>query len=368
MADSRPDPVDRRWMRRAIALARRARPSPNPRVGAVIVRDGEVVGEGWHVAAGQPHAEINALRQAGDAARGAAMYVTLEPCCHTGRTGPCAEAVINAGVARVVAGCADPNPAVAGGGLRRLEGAGITVACGVEEEAARDLIAGHERFFRTGLPYVVWKYAMTLDGRIATVQGLSRWISGEVSRRFVHRMRRESDAILVGIGTVLADDPLLTARPAGSFPPPYRVVADSRARTPLSARLLVPGDGRVIILTAEDAPQHRVEALKSAGAHIICAGQGRVALARALRTLAGDCGVRSVLLEGGPVLAASMLREGLVCEIVCFVAGKLFGDGLAPLADIGVVSPEEAIAAHIRRIRRFGADLAVFAKLDSACV
>ncbi|BCW97730.1 MAG: riboflavin biosynthesis protein RibD [Armatimonadota bacterium] len=368
MADSRPDPADSRWMRRALALARRARPSPNPRVGAVIVRDGEVVGEGWHVAAGQPHAEINALTQAGDAARGATMYVTLEPCCHTGRTGPCAQAVIDAGISRVVAGCADPNPAVAGGGLRRLEGAGIAVACGVEEEAARELIAGHERFFRSRLPYVVWKYAMTLDGRIATAQGLSRWISGEASRRFVHRMRRESDAILVGIGTVLADDPLLTARHAGSFPQPYRVVADSRARTPLSARLLVPGDGRVIILTAEDALQDRVEALKSAGAHVICAGQGRVDLTRALRSLAEDYGVRSVLLEGGPALAASMVRDGLVCEIVCFVAGKLFGEGLGPLGDIGVVSPDEAVQPRIRRIRRFGADVAIFAKLDTACV
>ena len=355
-------------MRRAIALARRARPSPNPRVGAVIVRDGEVVGEGWHIAAGQPHAEINALRQAGDAALGATMYVTLEPCCHTGRTGPCAEAVINAGIARVVAGCADPNPAVAGGGLRRLEGAGIAVACGMEEEAARELIAGHERFFRAGLPYVVWKYAMTLDGRIATAQGLSRWISGEASRRFVHRMRRESDAILVGIGTVLADDPFLTARPVGAFPPPYRVVADSLARTPLTARLFAPADGRVIILTTENAPRDQVEALKSAGAHVICAGQGRVDLSLALRTLAEDYGVRSVLLEGGPALAASMLRENLVCEIVCFVAGKLFGDGLSPLADMGVASPAEAVHAHIRRIRRFGADVAIFAKLDGACV
>ncbi len=355
-------------MRRAISLARRARPSPNPRVGAVIVRDGVAVGEGWHTAAGQPHAEVEALRDAGEAARGATLYVTLEPCCHTGRTGPCADAVIASGIARVVAGCRDPNPEVAGGGLRRLEEAGLEVVCGVEEEAARGLVAGHERFFRCGLPYVVWKYAMTLDGRISTASGASRWVSGEESRRFVHRMRREKDAVLVGLGTVLADDPLLTPRPPGRLPPPLRVVADSMARTPLSARVLAPRDGRTVILTAEDAPADRVDALARAGALVIGAGRGRVDLDAALRRMAAELGVREVLLESGPRLAASMLRGGLICEIVCFVAAKLFGGGDGPLADIGVLEPAEAPAARISRIRRFGEDVALFAKLEDGCV
>jgi len=368
MDGSRADPADRRWMRRAIRLARRSRPSPNPRVGAVVVRDGEAVGEGWHEAAGQPHAEVVALSRAGEAARGATLYVTLEPCCHTGRTGPCSEAVVRAGVSRVVAGCEDPNPAVAGGGLRQLRDAGIEVDCGVLEEEARELIAGHERFCRTGLPHVVWKFAMTLDGRIATSQGRSRWISGEESRRYVHRLRRDSDAVLVGIGTVLADDPSLTARPPGSYPPPLRVVADSSARTPLSARVLAGRDGRSVILTAEDAPPDRVEALEAAGASVIRAGRGRVDLEKALRELAERFGVRSLLLESGPCLASSMVRAGLVGDIVCFVAGKLFGGGPGPLGGLDVLDPAEAPRALIRKVRRFGPDVALFAKLDGACV
>jgi len=354
-------------MKLAVRLARCERPSPNPRVGAVVVRDGEAVGMGSHERAGGPHAEVNALAASGHLARGSTVYVTLEPCCHTGRTGPCTEALISAGVAEVVVGSIDPNPSVSGKGIERLRQAGIHVRVGLLTDETDALIVAHTRYVSTGLPLVTWKYAMTLDGRVATCTGESMWVSGEAARRMVHRMRADCDAVLVGIGTALADDP---ARGRTATQQPLRVVADSRARLPVSARMLAPGDGRAVVLATEDAPAERVAALAARGARVLQCGIGRVDLRQALRRLADECAVRDVLLESGPGLAASMVREGLVSEVVCVVAGKLFGgkDAPGPLDDIGVRSPSDAFPVSIRRVRRMGEDVVIFASAGAAGV
>ncbi len=284
----------RRYMRRAFGLARRTWPSPNPRVGAVIVRDDEVVGRGRHMFYGGPHAEINALAEAGTQARGAVLYVTLEPCCHQGQTGPCTEAIVRSGIRRVVAGCVDPNPKVAGKGFAELRKAGVEVVEGVMREKTQRLIAGHSKFTLTGLPYVVWKYAMTLDGRIATSKGESKWITGEQSRREVHNMRQDTDAVVTGIGTVLADDPELTVRMASPKHQPLRVIMDSNARLPLNSRLLAVAGGKVIVIVCDAAPARRRRAIEDAGAIVVPMGETRVDIGQAFRFLTVEHGVREV--------------------------------------------------------------------------
>jgi diaminohydroxyphosphoribosylaminopyrimidine deaminase/5-amino-6-(5-phosphoribosylamino)uracil reductase len=333
----------------------------------VLVRDGHIVGRGRHIAAGRDHAEICALKDAVATAAGSDLYVTLEPCCHYGRTGPCTEAIIAAGVSRVVVGCLDPNPQVAGGGILALQRAGLAVEAGVLQFACERLIAGHAKFMRRGLPYVVWKYAMTMDGKVATAAGESRWITGERARSEVHRLRRTVDAVAVGIGTVLADDPRLTPRPAGTGPAPYRLVFDSKARLPLDSALLAEAVGQVVVFVSEDAPAARCRALRDAGALVIEAGKARVSAAAALRTAADQLDVREVLLESGPELSASFLAEGLVDEIVCFVSGKLFGgrDAPGPCGGAGIRLPADAPAAKITRMRRFDEDVALYGLLAS---
>jgi len=355
-------------MRQAFRLARRAWPSPNPRVGCVIVREGHVVGRGWHHMAGQAHAEVNALLDAGELARGATAYVSLEPCCHTGRTGPCTEALIAAGVSRVVAGCVDPNPAVAGKGIARLRAAGVDTSAGVLRQEAERLIAGHAKYVTLGLPHVVWKYAMTFDGRIATATGRSRWITGEASRREVHRMRRDSDAVIVGIGTALADDPQLNVRAVPPAHQPLRVVMDSQARLPVASALFSSEGGKVLVFVSAHAPRERGGALQEVGATVVVAGEDRTDLAGALRTLADDFGVREVLLECGPELSSSAIQAGLVDEAVCFLGAKLFGGQAAPgpLGGQGVTDPADAATVSVWRVRRFGEDLAVWMDLQAS--
>src|SRR5713226_599006 len=260
---------DIRWMARALALAARGRglTSPNPMVGALVVRDGTLVAERFHERAGGPHAETAALAEAGERARGATLYVTLEPCNHVGRTPPCVEAIVGAGVRRVVAATRDPNLRVRGGGAAALAAAGVEVSMGCLEREARDL----NHVFFTAVewqrPHVTLKWAMTLDGKIAAFDGTSQWITGEAARREAHRLRSRSDAIVTGIGTVLADDPALTVRLEQPWPrEPYRVVVDSRARLPLHATLLRTGSrARVVVAVGEDAPAPRVAALESSG-------------------------------------------------------------------------------------------------------
>ena len=328
---------DARWMRRALALAERGRglTSPNPMVGAVVVRDGRVVGEGFHARAGMPHAEVAALSAAGAAARHATLYVTLEPCNHQGRTRPCVEAVIAAGIARVVAAVPDPNPHVAGGGAGALRASGIEVAVGCLEETAQRL----NRVFFTAMrrlrPHVTLKCAMTLDGKIAAADRSSRWITGPDARREAHRLRREADAVVIGIETALADDPALDVRLEEPWPrEPYRVVVDSRARLPLSARLIAAGTaGRSVVATIDGAPTERLAALEGRGVTLLRCRQrqGRVDLDDLCRRLF-DLDVIGILLEGGSELNAAFLDAGLVDRVAFFVAPKLLGGAAAPTA------------------------------------
>jgi len=361
---------DVRHMKRALALARRGlgRTSPNPAVGCVIVRNGVIVGTGWHKKAGTPHAEIHALEMAGEHARGADVYVTLEPCCHTGKTPPCSQALIRAGVRRVVAGMADPNPRVSGGGLAELEAAGIEVVRGILEEECRDLNRPFIKQITTGMPHVTYKCAMTLDGKIATASGASRWISCQTSRTEVHRMRSRMDAVMVGVDTVIADDPQLTVRHLRGRNP-LRVVVDTRLRTPESARLLNDGSAAAtLIATTESDPSMHQRYLRLGAAVMVCRNdRGHVCLGDLLRGL-GERGIQSILLEGGGRLAGSMLEQGLIDEFVFFMAPKLLGsDGFSPFNLVGRTDMEQASRLNITNVGRSGVDIVVHARPEAPC-
>ena len=326
---------DLAWMTRALELAALGAglTAPNPAVGAVLVRDGQAVGEGSHLRAGGLHAEALALAAAGPRARGATCYVTLEPCAHHGRTPPCADALVAAGVARVVVACSDPDPRVDGRGIGRLRAAGVEVVTGVAEAPARALNRAFLHRVATGRPHVTLKAAMTLDGKIAAVDGESRWITGEAARAHAHRLRFEADAILVGLGTVLADDPQLTVRrPDLPAKEPLRVVADSRLRVPASARLFTAGDpARAIVACTAPAPAGPAAALRARGARVLelPADGGRVEL-RALLSALAQLDVLGVLVEGGAELAGGLLDGGLVDRVAFFVAPRLLGGRTAP--------------------------------------
>lgn len=333
--------VDAGWMARALELAERGRGAvePNPLVGAVVVRDGRVVGEGWHQRYGEAHAEVNALAAAGEAARGATLYVTLEPCCHHGKTPPCTDAVLHAGVRRVVAAMSDPFPRVSGQGLCRFVNAGLDVTVGLGEAEARRLNAPYLKLLGTGRPYVHAKWAMTLDGKIATRAGDSKWISNEASRRRVHQLRGRMDAVLVGIGTALADDPLLTARPPGPRTP-SRLVLDSRARLPMTARLLrTTAEAPVIVVSGPDADPVRVQALRGQGCEVLGLPgvEGRPALAALLDEL-GRRRLTNLLVEGGSEVLGGFLDARAIDEVHVFVAPRLAGgrEALTPVGGRGV--------------------------------
>ena len=362
-----------RFMARALELAEQGRggTSPNPMVGCVIVADDEVVGEGWHRAAGEPHAEILALEAAGDAARGATVYVSLEPCSHHGRTPPCTEALVAAGVQRVVVATLDPNPAVDGTGVAALREAGIDVVVGVLEDEARE----QNEIFRTvqleGRPFVLYKTAMTLDGKIATRTGQSRWITGERSRDRVQRWRDELDAIAVGVNTVILDDPRLTARTDGGRTP-HKVVFDSVARTPVDAALFEPDDhgqaARVTIFVGEGAPAGRTTKLAARGADVVPlpGAKGRPDVAAALEHLRG-IDISSVLLEGGGTLAWSFFEARAVDRVAWFVAPKLLGGkGASPLGGLGVSTMGDAIPLRDVRTEFLDGDVLVTAAVGTA--
>ena len=331
---------EQQWVRRALALARKGlgRTSPNPAVGAVVVRNGQVVGEGFHPRAGGPHAEVVALARAGELARGATLFVTLEPCAHWGRTPPCTDAIIRAGIRRVVACTVDPNPKVNGRGFARLKEAGIEVALAPAwaGERARALNEAYEKYITTGLPYVTCKAAMSLDGKIATASGSARWITGPEARRVAHRLRQLHDAVMVGIGTVLADNPMLNVRLSSSTRArqPVRIVVDSLARTPVTAALFEPQGpaGPVVVAATAKAPPQRIEALRAAGAEVLLLPEdpaGRVNL-RALMEELGRREITSVLAEGGGTLHAGLLEAGLVDRVVVFIAPRILGGERAP--------------------------------------
>jgi len=354
------------FMQRALDLARQAegRTRPNPPVGAVVVRAEAVVGEGFHPRAGDPHAEIIALQAAGPLARGADLYVTLEPCSHTGRTGPCAEAVVAAGIARVFIGSGDPNPLVSGRGIDRLRQAGILVETGILADDCRRLIAPFAKHVTTGLPLVILKSALTLDGRSATVTGDSRWISGPKSREMVHRLRDRVDAIMVGIGTVLKDDPRLTCRlPDGAGRDPLRVIVDSRLEIPEAAAVISPAlvQGTVVATTTA-APEEKLRRLQQQGVTILLCDsrEGRVDLGDLLRKL-GTQGLQSLLVEGGAVLNQALLDAGLVDRVMVFIAPKLLGgdDGKGMFSGPGVRALADAVTVRDVRVSSHGEDILI---------
>lgn len=341
------------YMERALELAQRALGwcSPNPAVGAVLVKDGVLVGEGFTEPPGERHAEVVALQQAGPAAAGASLYVTLEPCSHQGRTPPCTEAIIAAGVREVHAATLDLSPWVDGAGLRALEAASVVTRVGHREAEALRLNEAYLKWMRMGLPFVTLKYAMTADGKIATRTGSSFWISGEEAREHVALLRSQVDVVLVGVGTVIADDPQLTARPADAEPSsvhqPLRVVLDSRARLPTSAKVVGGGlPGQTLVFTTEQAPGARRRELEDRGVEVVVLPdrEGRVDVCVALRDL-GRRGVISVLAEGGGTLAASLLAAGAVDKVLAFIAPKIVGGAQAPtpVGDPGAERMDQAL-------------------------
>lgn len=354
-------PEDAAHMARALRLAERGlrTTDPNPRVGCVIVRDGRIVGEGWHQKAGGPHAEVEALRAAGEAARGATAYVSLEPCSHHGRTPPCADALIRAGVARVIAAMEDPNPRVAGAGLKRLAEAGIEAGCGLLESAAEALNLGFCQRMRSGRPWVRSKLAMSLDGRTAMASGESQWITGPDARRDVHRLRARSSAIVTGIETVLADDPALTARldeDGGEIVQPVRVVLDSRLRLPDTARLAT-GPGRTVALVGA---AFRPRPDWSGNVEIVglpSEPDGRLNLAAVIDWL-GRAEFNEVLIEAGPTLNGALLRESLVDEWIVYMAPVVLGDGgrgLFHLPELTRMADRYELA--LKEVRQVGRDV-----------
>jgi diaminohydroxyphosphoribosylaminopyrimidine deaminase / 5-amino-6-(5-phosphoribosylamino)uracil reductase len=358
-----PAEADAEWIKRALELARHGigLAHPNPTVGALIVKAGRVVGEGFHAYDQRDHAEIVALRQAGERARGATLYVTLEPCCHQGRTGPCTKAIVAAGVSRVVAAMADPNPQVAGRGFAELEGAGLSVRTGQGEAEAKTLNEDFAKWIRTGLPFVILKSALTLDGQIAVRRTQPTAISGEDSREAVQRLRHAADAVLTGIGTVLADNPLLTDRTAQPRRRPLlRVVIDSRLRLPPKSKLVKSAANDVAVFTNQKATTPRARALVEAGVEVISqrGKRGRVDLHAAIRNL-GERQIVSVLIEAGAGINGAALEAGIVDKMILFYAPKIMGTGGVPMARISSRLFPKAPALTNLRLFTCGSDFVV---------
>lgn len=352
------------YMERALLLGRRAlgTTSPNPSVGAVIVKDGQIVSEGWTQPPGQQHAEAMAVQKAGPLAKGATLYVSLEPCNHIGRTPPCTEAIIEAGIIEVHIATADPNPKVRGGGLDRLNEAGIQTHLGEQERPAQQLIEAFTKHCKTGIPFVTAKFAMSLDGKIATRTGDSKWITGPESRRYVHQLRAESDAILAGINTVLADDPQLTARNESGNPlakQPLRVIVDSNFRIPTEAKLLSePGSTLVVTSNSKaNSPERLPSGVEVAN---LPAPDGLVSM-EALLGLLGKREFTSLFVEGGGTILGSLFDSGLVDKVVAFVAPVIIGgrDASSPIEGKGIEKMADALRLKDVDIRQFGNDVAI---------
>lgn len=357
---------DREFMERALTLAAQARgrTSPNPLVGAVIVRDGAIVGEGYHHRAGDLHAEIHALNQAKESAEGATMYVTLEPCCHWGRTPPCTESVIRAKIANVFVSMKDPNPQVAGNGLRQLEEAGIPVQVGLCEVKSRQLNEVFIKYITTQCPFVILKSAISLDGKIATSAGESQWITSAASRRKGHEIRAQVDAILVGVGTVLHDNPSLTTRlPDRRSEDPIRVILDSHARTPLEAKIFNPdSNAGTLIVVTRDAPLEKIKAFNTVGAEVLIVKKkaGRVCLKTLMQEL-GRREITSVLIEGGGEINAAALEAGIVDKLMFFVAPRLIGgrDAPGPIGGRGIDRLAETFELHNVKATQIDSDFLI---------
>ena len=354
---------DHAYMSQALQLAEKGlySTSPNPRVGCVIVRDGKIVGSGWHVKTGQPHAEINALNIAGGAAQGATVYLTLEPCSHYGRTHPCAEALIRAKVAKVIIAMQDPNPLVAGKGTSLLKQSGINVQIGLMGEWAKDLNVGFVSRMTNNRPWVRMKIAASLDGKTALNNGVSQWITGEAARHDGHRLRARSCAVLTGIGTVLEDDPQLSVRFIETPRQPLRIIIDSRLKIPTTARVLR-GEGELIFTTTDN--KERISALKEVGAHpiILPNEKGKIDLAGLMQILA-DFEINELLVEAGNRLSGAFIREGLVDELIIYLAPHLIGNramGMLQLPELTDLS--EKYNLKIKDLRMVGEDIRIMSR------
>jgi diaminohydroxyphosphoribosylaminopyrimidine deaminase/5-amino-6-(5-phosphoribosylamino)uracil reductase len=363
--------TDRLHLARAVELAQRGqgRVSPNPVVGAVVVRDGAVLGEGWHDELGGAHAEVNAIAAAGGDTAGATLYVSLEPCCHHGRTPPCTDAILEAGISRVVVASDDPTEKASGRGLGILrdEGIDVTVADGELAARARLLNQAFRKHARTGRPWILFKSAMTLDGKVATRTGDSKWISGEASRELAHRWRASVDAVVVGIGTALADDPQLTARVDGVVRQPRRIVFDSEARLPLDSKLVQAArEIPLTVVVSRAAPRAATDGLEMAGADVVVAtGENEQARVRGALAQLGAEGITAILLEGGPHLAGAFLDAGEIDEVRLFLAPLLLGGRTArdPLEGQGAEQIADALRALTLDCDRVGDDILVSARL-----
>lgn len=350
-------------MRMALRLAAKAagRTSPNPMVGAVLVKNGKTIATGYHRAAGEDHAEIVALKRAGVNAKGATLYINLEPCCHQGRTPPCTASLIRAGIRTVVAGMKDPNPLVSGSGLRQLRRSGVEVRVGVLEEQCRILNEAFTNYITTGLPFVILKLAASLDGKIAASSGDARWISGANSRRTVHRLRNHVDAVLVGAGTVIADDPQLTCRIPGGRNP-WRVVLDSGLSMPLTARLVRQREpDKTIIVTGPRPPKRKVRALETLGVRIwpMTLRSRRVPWVPLLKRL-GQMGILSVMIEGGPTTAAWALEARIVHKVLFFYAPKILGgEGRVMIGGLRIQRVKDALLVRRLKAVKSGSDILV---------
>ena len=351
-----------KFMQRAIELAHKGlgRTAPNPPVGAVLVRDGKIIGESFHPAAGQPHAEIFALRACGGLAQGADLYVTLEPCCHTGRTGPCTEAIVEAGVSRVFVGTQDPNPLVAGKGLERLRKAGIEVISDILNQECRQLMAPFTKHLTTGLPYVVLKSAMTLDGQTASITGDSKWISCEASRNIVHQLRNQVDGIIVGSGTVMADDPRLTTRLAEGGRDPVRIVFDGSLKTSPDAKVYTQSSqARTLFVTSSEHSEADLRPYGDVGVDIVSVEKTPDGLdLRAALVEIASRNLQYLLLEGGSLLSGAMMRAGLVDRLMIFVAPKILGgQGRGLLSGDGAASMAESLTLKNLKARKIDMDI-----------
>ncbi len=360
--------TDEEYMRIAIDLAERGRgwTAPNPVVGAVIVKDGRIIGQGYHRRYGELHAERNALADCKESPAGATLYVTLEPCCHYGKTPPCTEAILAAGISRVVIGAMDSNPLVAGKGAAILKSHGVRVDTGILEETCREQNRIFFHYMKTKRPYVTFKYAMTLDGKIATETGASKWITGEAARNQVQQLRHAHRGIMVGVGTVLADDPHLNCRmPEGRDP--VRIVCDSRLRTPLDAQVVQTAGTQRTILATCCRDTARIKEYESTGCEVLILPQKGYAIdLSALMEELGKREIDSVLLEGGGTLGSAALAEGIVNEIYAYVAPKIFGGVKAktPVGGIGVATPQEAYRLADVKTSRVGEDILITAKVE----
>lgn len=360
-----------KMMKKAISLAVKGvgKTSPNPAVGCVIVRDSIIIGEGWHMKAGTPHAEVHALAAAGKLARGADVYVTLEPCSHFGKTPPCADALIEAGVARVFIGMVDPNPLVSGRGIKRLESAGIPVVSGVLEEECRALNLPFIKHVTTGLPYVTMKSAMTMDGKTAASSGDSKWITCEASRTLVHQLRASADAVMTGSGTLLADDPQLTVRMAEGRNP-VRVVIDSRLKIPVDSRIIADAHDTPVIIATLGRDGAKASELEARGAELLICPEkdGSVDLHDLLRKL-GSRGIQSILLEGGERLCGEMLRLNLIDRYMFFYAPKILGgEGKGLFAGPGPHLMQDARPVSVKKMSMIGSDILVEAYPEEPCL